>query len=99
MKRLTSFLFGVIVGAVGLGGVMHFHIVRASDGLHVVPKLAAKLELPYVDIRQFTIQDWQQNQALAMAILKANKGGLMQDSALDGFKQATENLLQQLMPR
>lgn len=98
MNRLTSFLLGVLVGAFGLGITMHYYIVHASDGLHWVPKLAAKLEVPYVDIRKFTVEDWQRHQGLAMSILKSNKGQLMQDSTLDNFRRASENLLQQLIP-
>ncbi len=97
MNRLTSFLLGVVVGAGGLAIAMNYHVVRASDGLHLVPKLAAKFEQPYVDIRSFTLQDWQQHQSLAMAIMKANKGDMMKDSGLDSFKRSTQNVLNQVL--
>lgn len=97
MKRFSSFFAGMIVGAVGLYLAMSYHIVRASDGLHFVPKIAAKLDQPYVDIRSFTLKDWQSHQGLALAILKANQGDVMKDSSLDSFKRSTQNLLDQFM--
>jgi hypothetical protein len=97
MKRFTSFFAGVVVGAIGLYLVMSYHIVRANDGIHLVPKIAAKLDQPYYDIRNYTIQDWQQNQSLALALLKANKGDVMKDASLDGFKRSAQNLLDQFM--
>ena len=95
MNRFSSFLMGIVVGALGLYMVMQFYLIRAKDGFHLVPKLAAKLENPYVDIRDFTVTDWQNRQALAVAILKANQGGLMQDASLSSIKQAAQKTLDQ----
>ena len=96
MNRVSSFFAGILLGAVTMFVAMQFYIVRANDGFHLIPKLAAKLENPYVDIRKFTLNDWQNRQPLAVAIMKANRGNLMQDSALGGFKQAAQKTLDQL---
>jgi hypothetical protein len=96
MSRMSSFFMGIVVGAVGLFVVMQFYVVRAKDGLHLVPKLAAKLENPYVDIRNFSLTDWQNRQPLAVAILKANQGNLMQDSSFGNIKQAAQKTLDQI---
>jgi len=74
---------------------MHFTLVRAGDGFHLVPKIAAKIETPYVDVRKFTLTDWQQKQSLALSVLKANKGHLLQDQKLIGFKQSSQQILDQ----
>lgn len=74
---------------------MHFTLVRATDGFHLVPKIAAKIENPYMDIRTFTLTQWQQKQSLALSILKANKGHLLQDQKLIGFKQSSQQILDQ----
>ncbi len=96
MSRFSSFVLGIFIGAAGLYVAMQYHVVRANDGFHMIPKLAAKLENPYVDIRKFTLEEWQKRQPLALAIMKANQGNLMQDSALGGFKQAAQKTLEQL---
>jgi hypothetical protein len=95
MNRVSSFALGVFVGVVGLYMTMHFTLVRATDGFHLIPKIAAKLDDPYVDVRNFSLANWQQKQRLAIAILKSNKGHLLQDQKLIGFKQSSQQLLDQ----
>ena len=95
MNQVSSFALGLVIGVVGLYITMHFSLVRAADGYHVIPKIAAKIEIPYVDIRSFTLQNWQRKQSLALAILKANKGYLLQDQSLIGFRQSTQHILEQ----
>jgi len=95
MNRFSSFVLGLIVGVVGLYITMHYSLVRAADGYHIIPKIAAKIEAPYTDIRKFSLENWQRKQSLALAILKANKGHLLQDQSLIGFRQATQRMLEQ----
>jgi len=95
MNRVSSFALGMIVGVLGLYITMHFSLVRARDGFHVIPKIAAKLDVPYTDIRNFTLENWQRKQTLALAILKAHKSHLLQDQSLIGFRQSTQLMLDQ----
>ncbi len=46
MSRFSSFLLGVFCGAGGLILSMNYYIVRSKDNVHLVPKVAAKLEIP-----------------------------------------------------
>ncbi|MEQ1829332.1 MAG: hypothetical protein ABL921_25430 [Pirellula sp.] len=95
MNRASCFFLGLAVGIAGLYMTMHITLVRAADGFHVVPKIAAKAELPYTDIRNFTLASWQRKQALALSILRAKKGYLIQDPSLLTFKQSTQKILDQ----
>lgn len=95
MNRTASFLMGIGIGVLGLYAAMHFTLVRAVDGVHVVPKIAPRIEFPYSDIRNFGLAQWQKKQGLALAILKAKKGYLIQDPTLLVFKQTTQKLLDQ----
>ncbi len=95
MNRVSSFAIGLIVGVLGLYITMHFSLVRARDGFHLIPKIAAKIDVPYTDIRNFTLENWQRKQSLAIAILKANKGHLLQDQSLIGFRLSTQRMLDQ----
>ncbi len=95
MDRVSSFVLGLLVGVVGLYITMHYSLVRAADGFHVIPKIAAKIEFPFSDTRNFTLQKWQRKQSLALAILKANKGHLLQDQSLLGFRHSTQQMLDQ----
>lgn len=95
MNRVESFLLGLVVGIGVLYGTMHYTVVRAKDGFHFIPKITAKLDIPYTDIRSFKIDQWQRKQTLAMSIMKAKKGYLLADHSLTNFKSNTEQLLQQ----
>lgn len=95
MNRISTFLLGVIVGAGGLFLSENYYIVRSKESVHLVPKVAAKLEFPYRDIRAYTVEDWKKNVSLGAAIVKANKPGLMVDS-LSNVRSNFENILQSL---
>ena len=95
MSQVSGFALGLLAGVIGLYITMHFSLVRAVDGYYVIPKIAAKIEVPYTDIRNFTLQNWQRRQSLALAILKANKGHLLQDQSLISFRQSTQRTLDQ----
>lgn len=96
MNRLTVFLLGVIVGAVGLYVSENYYVVRSSESFHFVPKLASKLEIPYRDIRSFTVEDWQNNPSLAIAIYRSNKQDLMAESGLNDMQSQLEGLIRSI---
>ncbi len=81
MNRLTSFLAGVVVGVIGLYASMHFYIVHTTEGVEFVRKVSPQVTFPYVDIRKFTMADWQKNTALAAAMAKAGKSKVLGDAA------------------
>ncbi len=95
MSRLSTFLLGVVVGAAGLFVSENYYIVRAPDNFHLVPKVAAKLEFPYRDIRNYTVEDWKQNVSLGAAIVKAGKPEMMVDS-LTKVRHNFDTILQSL---
>ncbi len=97
MKRFGPFLLGLIVGASVMFLAMNYHVVRSKEGLHLIPKIAAKFDQPYVDIRNFTLEDWNRHQALALAIVKSKDSNLLKDSAFDQFRQSTQSLLKKIM--
>ena len=93
MNRISSFLLGMVVGAVLLFLSMNFYIVRTNDGTSMVRKISAKIEMPYYDVRNYSLEDWQNHQALFLALVKANKADSLQDAAVDGLKRQAEEFL------
>jgi hypothetical protein len=93
MRSISCFVFGMIVGALLLFVASRYHVVRASDGVHLIPKASAHLSEPYVDIRNFTPADWDQHKSLAMAIVHAEKSYLLQDAAAESVRRAFDDLL------
>ena len=94
MKRLMTFLCGMIAGAVLLFGALKYHVIRANDGLHLVPKLDAKLEATYVDIRSFTVADWAQHPDLAVALINDDQRALVEDATSDALRNGLDRFFE-----
>ncbi len=93
MSRFSSFLLGVFVGATSLIVTMNYYIVRSKDNVHLVPKVAAKLEIPYYDVRAFSIDDWQKHPSLAAAIVTSKNQNLVNGSGVEAVRGRVEGLL------
>lgn len=93
MRRLWTFVSGIIVGGVMIFSAMNYHIVRANDGYHVVPKIDAQLGLTYVDIREFTVADWAKNSELAAALMNANQRNLVDNAIQDSLGNSVDKWL------
>lgn len=96
MGRLGSFIGGIVVGGVAVYVGLKYHVVRANDGFHLVPKLQAQFDDAYVDIRQFGFEDWNKHRSLAVAMAQADKGYLMQETSTDSLRQSVNSVLQGL---
>ncbi len=95
MNRLTTFFLGIIVGATGLFLSENYYIVRSTESVHLVPKVAAKLEFPYRDIRAYTVEDWKNNLSLGAAIVRTQKPDMMVES-LSSVRHNFEGILRSL---
>ena len=95
MGRLSTFFLGVIAGAGGLFVSENYYIVRSNESFHLVPKVAAKVEFPYYDIRNFTAEDWKKNVSLGAAIVQTQNSDLMVDS-LTSVRHNFESILKSL---
>ena len=95
MSRLSTFLLGIVVGAASLFISENYYIVRSTESFHLVPNVAAKLEFPYHDIRNYSVEDWKKNVSLGAAIVKGKKPDLMVDS-LTSVQHNFESILKSL---
>jgi hypothetical protein len=93
MRRLGTFLFGMVVGAALLYGLLQYHIVNADDGLHLVPKVNSQLAGTYVDVRNFGVAEWAQHADLALALEKAGRRDLLRAAADDALQRGLDRLL------
>lgn len=93
MRRFSSFLMGMVFGAGMLYLLMIYHIVHAADGHHLIPKIDSQLPDTYVDIREFTFKDWADHSDLAAALIKADRGDLVEGAASGALQRGIDNLL------
>jgi len=93
MRRLMTFLMGMVTGGLLLWGALQYHVLRTNEGIRLVPKVDAKLAGTYVDIRGFTVVDWTRHADLALALANANQHDLMGNAANDALQNGMDRLL------
>jgi hypothetical protein len=93
--KLYNFLLGMVVGFGLYHATFNYHVVYASDGLHVVAKIPPRFEETYVDVRDFDTQQWLAHPELALAIEKAGKRDILKRAAKDAVNQVLEKALPQ----
>jgi hypothetical protein len=93
MKRfLITFTLGLLIGGASVFTSLKYHIVRAEDGFHLIPKTSADFAEIYADIREFKAEDWKQHQSLATAIAQTGKKHLLAEETLEQLEQTAENV-------
>ncbi|NND99317.1 MAG: hypothetical protein HKN47_18515 [Pirellulaceae bacterium] len=90
---MRQFFFGMICGAGLLFVAMHYHVVHGNHGITLVPKISNNLSDAYVDIREFSLDDWKEHKPLAAAIMRSNHGHLIEDSAQNAFADSMRGLV------
>ena len=96
MRRLMTFILGMVAGGTLLYSAERYHLIHAEDGLHLIPKLESQLAATYVDIREFSPADWAQHTNVAMAITNAEKGELLKNSATQSLQGTMDGLFDRL---
>lgn len=77
MRWICCFVLGTAAGAGMTTAVFSLHFVQASDGFHVVAKRPASLQNTYVDLRHWTLADWQGHRQVAHALIGGGKSKLV----------------------
>lgn len=72
---------------------MNFHVIRAQDGFHLIPKVNARLSNTYADIRGYQVADWAAHGELAAALVKANRGDLLEGALNDTISKGIDRLM------
>jgi hypothetical protein len=93
MKRVSSFFFGLLLGAVLTFVGLKYHVVRATNGFHLVSKTKAQLNGTYVDIRSFGFKDWEDHPDLAAALLQSGDENLRTAAANSTIDNAISDVL------
>ena len=97
--RLGMFVAGFVVGGIAVYTSLHYHVLRAGDGVHLVPKLRSTFAESYVDIRNFGVEDWNSHRELALAVAQAGHGDMLRGVAVQPVLDAMNGFLNQLQSR
>lgn len=95
MRRLPTFIFGMIVGGLLIYGGLHYHVINTPSGLHLVPKVNSTLAETYVDVRGWGVAEWMQHKDVAAALLAADRQDLMQSAAEDSVRTSIDRIFPQ----
>ena len=98
MGRLTFLLVGIVLGGALSYGALRYHLVRAQDGWHAIPRTAPTLDDPVVDVRGFGVAEWNAHRELSYAIVRAGRTELLHRAAVDDVKRAMDSALRGLLP-
>lgn len=91
---MSRFFFGMICGAALLYTSMHYHVIRSDKGFHLVPKLSQNLSNVYVDIRDYSVADWQDRKIVAAAIVKADQSDLLGGTAVSDLRDSVGRMVE-----
>ena len=91
MRSVWIFLGGLTSGFLLMGLSYEYHFVRSDDGFLIVPKTQSSLRNIYVDIRDWSLEDWGDHADVARALIQDGRSELITIGA-------TQNALEQLIP-
>ena len=94
MGKVGTFIFGFLLGGVFVFSTLHYHLIRAEDGMHVVAKTTSTFSETYVDIRSFGPDEWYGHRQVAEAIHQAGKTELLQGFVTNPIQNAVGGAIQ-----
>ena len=77
MRRLTTLLFGMALGGGLVFSAHHYHLVRTGKQFLLIPKIEVSLVDPYVDVRDWHLDDWEEHPELLAAMKDQGHGDLL----------------------
>lgn len=89
----------MVVGAIAVFGSMNFYVVRTGEGVEFVRKVVPHANFPYVDVRSFTVSDWQKHTELAAALTKAGKMNVLGQSTANSVGETVSNAVDNWMSK
>ena len=84
MTKFKPFLFGLLSGAGVVFLAMQYHVVHSQEGVRFVPRTPQhSIGLAYVDIRNWTTEDWADRPEVARACIACGMSDLVSHSVAE----------------
>ncbi|MEP3479840.1 MAG: hypothetical protein ABJZ55_11380 [Fuerstiella sp.] len=100
MKKFKPFLVGAVAGSLLMFVSLQFHLIRSEDGFRLVPRTPQpSIGLFFVDLRNWTPEDYADRPELARALVAHGDTDLVASSVSDellGRVSGSESALEQL---
>ncbi|MCP4785397.1 MAG: hypothetical protein GY903_27335 [Fuerstiella sp.] len=89
MGKFKPFLFGALFGAGIVFVALQYHVVQSQDGIRVVPRTPQHaIGLAYVDIRNWSAEQWADRPELARALVAHGSTDLVASSVTEGLMES-----------
>jgi len=99
MSHLKLLIIGFLTGSLCSFAVLEFHIVRAEDGFHVVPRSPApSIRLAYSDIRDWSTDNWTEYPELIRALHESDADDLIGRSVVGRVLDSLESTIDRAVP-
>lgn len=95
MNRLVLFVIGAICGAAVTAAVHHSHFVQTGERWLIVPRAGITLKDIYVDVRNWTADDWRKHPELSRDMQKAGYAEFQRPGTADNEADDDEKRLSQ----
>lgn len=92
LRGLALILVGAVLGCGVTTVAFRWHVVRASDGWHMISNGTSMPSDVFADVREWTPNDWADHPRLAGALVAAGKGDLV-------MRTSATNVLDRVMNR
>lgn len=92
MRHLFLLLLGITIGAGGMYFAFRYHVVRAEEGVLLVPRHNATLTDAYADVRAWDAAEWQKHPDLIRSLVARGRGDLIVEPL---SRNLIENLFRQ----
>lgn len=77
MRRLTTLLLGMFLGGGCVYGAYQYHLVRTGDQFLLIPKGRVSLIDPYVDVREWDLDNWEKHPEVLEAMKSQGHADLL----------------------
>lgn len=93
---MGRFVMGIIVGIALTIGAQRYHVLNTDQGIQFVPKLVQGFGETYLDVREFTLDDWSRHKSVAAAVVHAGKESILRDGASETLVDGMDDVLRDL---
>ncbi|HIE98417.1 MAG: hypothetical protein ABGZ53_18615 [Fuerstiella sp.] len=89
MGKFKPFLFGALLGTGTVFIALQYHVVQSHEGIRVVPRTPQHaIGLAYVDIRNWSAEQWADRPELARAFVAHGAADLVASSVTEGLMES-----------
>lgn len=77
MRKLSNLLIGILLGGGTVFLLSQYHLIRANDGFHMIPRQDASYVDVCVDVRNWDASKWHEHSELMRSLIADGRDDLI----------------------